>query len=240
MTKFGKVLAILTLFFSLMFLGFTWVNYSGGVNWQGVAAEKELISSFSFTYVPGETPTWTTSKRVGTETLPQQSSLPAAIINARKDLITEQETRIGELDTQTPTIVQRATLLLTWVTADKQGMAERQLQLMDDLKAENEEIDRLSAQADQVARDTVSVQSTTTLRREDVFRLRQQLAELRTDQFQIGEQRRKLEDLLTRMKGVNGKLKRRQDQLISGGAKPDYETDPEPPSAAAANSDSAE
>ena len=239
MTKFGKVLAIVTLFFSLAFLGFTWVNYSGGMNWERIARDPELIEEYSFTYTGGEAPTWNTSKRGG-ESLPAVTSLPAAVIAARKDLIAQQETKIAAVDQQIPQLTAATTQKKALIASDLTAIDERQAQLMADLKILNAEIDRLTASADEVARDTVEVQSTTSLRREDVYRLRQQLAELQTDTYQIAAQRGKLEDLLTRMKGVNDKLQRRKDQLIEAGAKPEYDTDPEPPAPANGNADSAE
>jgi len=239
MTKFGKILAILTLFFSLAFLGFTWVNYSGGMNWERIARDPELIDNFSFSYTGGENPTWNTTSRSG-EALPAVPSLPAAIIAARKTQIAEQGTKIDDLDGQIPQLQAATAQKKALIASDLAALAERQTQLMTDLKTLNTEIDRLTSQADEVARDTVEVQSTTSLRREDVYRLRQQLAELQTDKFHIAAQRGKLEDLLTRMKGVNDKLQRRKDQLIESGAKPDYDPEPEPPAPANGTADSAE
>jgi hypothetical protein len=73
----------------------------------------------------------------------------------------------------------------------------------------------LSVEGNKVAQEAQTVWKEGNLRREDVARLRNHLEELEVDHFQSLEQKKRLQDELSRLRGVLARLQRRNVQLKS-------------------------
>ena len=90
---------------------------------------------------------------------------------------------------------------------------EQELQKLFEQKVKT--IEELSVESDKFAQEALTVWKEGELRREDVARLRNHLEELEVDEFQSFEQKKRLQDELSRMRGVLARLQRRNAQLKS-------------------------
>ena len=107
-------------------------------------------------------------------------------------------------------------------------MTARCDELARELAALNKSIDDASKQNITTVEKTQSTLRRNENRREEVYRLLSQLDEIRTDLFQINEQTKRLQDLLIRKRGVVSRLKRRQVQLVTSGARGQYDSSSPP------------
>lgn len=231
MTKYSKILAVFVLFASLAFMGFAAVNAVGGPNWR---AQAEQETEYIFEYSGGDNPTWSAKPRRGAEPPNLKSSpvLAEVLIAARKHKIDQQKTQLDQIGKQIPQAEARIKQARELIAIDLKAMQKREMQLAMHIKRLNDEADRIGLQAVAKANEAQQVRQVAELRRADVFRLKEQLDQVQTDYFQVVEQRRQLEDLLIRTKGVLARLERRRDQLLESGAKikgkdsqPDYDPD---------------
>ena len=246
MTKISKLLVIVSAIASLVFLGVAIASFVGGPNW---AVEAAQLDEYTFEKSGGETPSWTVkSIRPGPGGQPFTASGPVladVIVKARNDKLQRQRDELARLDQDTPVYESRLQQSKAAIEADIAAMTTREKQLTDELQALNETVNETTNQAIAKAQEAEQVRTEGERRREDVFRLRTMIAEVRTDKFRAIEQQKKLEDLLVRLGGQTERLERRKEQLnqqIAGappkplltlpqGSKEPYEEQPKTPKA---------
>ncbi len=222
MTKFSKVLVVFVVSASLAFMGFAAVNAVGGTNWN---VEKDKFKDFTFKYTPGENPTWTATPRKGDAGAKTSKVLPDVIIWARQQMIAAQTEEIEALEAEIPIVQAKLKEAQEFVKIDLKAMQKREQELEQELADLNQQINDISNEGIKKATEANKTREEARRRREDVFRLRGQLDEIRTDRFQILEQKKKLYDQLFQMNGFVERLERRKLQLEKSGAKDDYEED---------------
>lgn len=98
---------------------------------------------------------------------------------------------------------------------DLKAMEVRDQELAKTFEQQVKTLLELSVEGDKVAQEALAVWKEEELRREDVARLRNHLEELEVDQFQSLEQKKRLQDELSRLRGVLARLQRRNTQLKS-------------------------
>ena len=233
MTRFGKVLAFFVLVVSLSFMGIAAVTALGGVNWDD--EQKKLLSEYAFEEQPGEQPTWNVKARSEHPKTAKVSStsglksLAAAVVWARDDQLKTEKARLALYTEQTSSLLEQAKDFSEKVRQDLAAMQARGDALDVELAQVNKEYAQLADEVITIADKTRATLRTSAARREEVFRLQNQLDEIRTDLFQIREQQQRLRDLLVRTGSVSARLKRRQLQLVKSGAQGSYEQDPPAP-----------
>lgn len=210
MTKFSKILVVLVTFGSLAFMGAAAVTALVGPNWH---AEAEKETGYVFEKKEGETPTWTVKSRLTGEELKTSRLLAETVIAARKDRISKQQERLEQLDKRIPAVEKALKEARAVQQTDTKGMQQREIQLAQQLAALNQQIDELTNLGIAKADEAQAIRVEAEKRREDVFRLRNQLDEIRSDTFRIAEQKKQLEDQLVRLNGILSRLDRRQQQL---------------------------
>lgn len=158
------------------------------------------------------------------ESLQRDSAVLAqVIIAARKDLKKEQDDEKERLrreiegyeenERKVPGLQDKIKRAKAEIEADTRAMEKREKQLVDELQRIQKAISDVTESAQKQSVEANQLRNLATRRREDVFRLENQLKELQTDKFRAVEQRKKLDDLLIRLQSKVDRLKRRNKQL---------------------------
>lgn len=213
----GKVFVVLTTFLSIAFLGFSFAAKIAGTNWDGeaVALEKYTIEK----NVNEKETTYTVKsiiEHVKQEPLSKTSKLlPEVIVAAYNHEATQLNALIQELEPLPEQLKKRQDELTAQQKVDLKAMEAREQELAKIFEQQVKTLQDLSVEGDKVAQEALAVWKEEELRREDVARLRNHLEELEVDQFQSLEQKKRLQDELSRLRGVLARLQRRNTQLKS-------------------------
>jgi chromosome segregation ATPase len=218
MTKYAKILAVFVSFASMAFLGVTAATLVGGPHWEG-EAEAEDLRPFVFSKSDGATVTWSVKTRRGEDSVSSnKSSLAAAVVDARKRLDTDQRGEIENLDKQLAATEIKLQEAVALIAADIRAMQAHEASLSAELKLRREEIEELANEGIEISQQSRAKRMLAGERRADVFRLQNQLDEIRTDRFRAEAQSRKLQDSLVRLQGYLKRAERRHEQLAASGA----------------------
>ena len=214
MNALGKTLVVFVAAASIGFAAFAMSLVSGGPNWKGESESAELTNDFVFSLAGGEKPIYslkarTTGAAVGGST----PLLAEAVSNARKqqlaDAKKQQAFLEGEIKNIRPSITENQSLILV----DESGVrarSEAYIQQLDQLQLA---IQVASAEFNSKAVDILQIRRLGVERREEGFRLKNQLELLRNDLFASEQQRKALEDELVRSEENLKRLQRRERQL---------------------------
>ncbi len=213
----GKVFVVVTTFLSIAFLGFSFSARIAGTNWKG---EADSLENYYVETVPVEKskPTYTTKDKVTGEPVkpgPGSKLLPEAILAAYTHEITKLNDKIQALEPQPEQIKKRQEEITAHQKQDLKAIEAREEELKQEFEKLAKTIVDLSVEGDKVGQEALVVWEEGKLRREDVARLRNHLEELEVDQFQSLEQKKRLQDELSRLRGVLARLQRRNVQLKS-------------------------
>lgn len=211
----GKVFVVLTTFLSIAFLGFSFSARIAGTNWEGEAAGLE---NYFIETVPVEKsrPTYTTKNKITLEPVKAGAKLlPEAILAAYTHEITQLNDKIQALEPRPEQIKKQQDEILAHQQLDLKAIVAREEELKQEFDKLAKTIADLSVEGDKVGQEALTVWEEGKLRREDVARLRNLLEELEVDEFQSLEQKKRLQDELSRLRGVWARLQRRNTQLKS-------------------------
>lgn len=231
MTTFGKIFTIFITLASLAFMGFAMVTYYGGPNYQAEQVEKLPDYVFKVSKATKEKPAqWAVETRLLGETVSTSApTLPGVVVAARKHLDGKLNEQIKAQDMEIPAVEARIAEAKELIKIDLEALKKRQQELQAELDARRAEIKALADQGIEKSKQSYALQAETARRREDVFRLVNQLEEIRTDFFRAVEQAEKLDDLLVRVRGTIDRSQRRNDQLRGATERPKNEPyDPKP------------
>lgn len=214
MNSLGKILVVFVTACSLGFSAFAMSLVTGGPNWIGESESPDLTDDFVFTMVPGEVPKYAVKNRKTDQAIGSQSEVLAeVVVAARKQQVTDaraEETRLqAEVARLQPLIKEIKDL----APPDQKGLVER-AQSMDKLLTKiSEDIQTVTQEIATKAAAIQQIQKTAQERREEGFRLKNQLELLRTDMYAVIEQRRILQDELVRIEENLKRLEARGEQL---------------------------
>lgn len=212
--NFGKVFVVLTTFLSVAFLGFSFAARIAGTNWEGEAAA--LDKYYVETNVNEKETTYTVKDKFNNESIKANSKLlPEVIVAAYNHESGQLTEKITALEPQPELIKKRQEEVLFQQKADLKAMETREQEMQKVYDQQNQTINELTVEGKKVALEALTVWKEGELRREDVARLRNQLEELDVDQFHSLEQKKRLQDELSRLRGVLARLQRRNTQLKS-------------------------
>ncbi len=214
MNSFGKTLVVFVTACSLGFVAFALSLVAGGPNWKADAESEQLTNDFIFTTAPGEKPSYSVKTRKTDQPVGTSSTVLAEVIVAARKKQAEdakaEETRLsGEVAKIQPLIKEMKDL----IPLDQAGMAAR-AQLLDKLLTKiSEEIQTVTQEIATKAAAIQQLQKTAQERRDEGFRLKNQLELMRTDLFVAQAQQRILADELVRVEENLKRLERRGEQL---------------------------
>jgi hypothetical protein len=227
MTKFSKVLAIFVTVASLAFLGFAAAVFVGGPNWD--AERQRLSDRYVFEYSGGDSPTWTAKDRDGKKTIKTSPVLAEVVIACRDDMVKKQQAVNDELRDRAPKLSERLEQGRKAIQEDRQALEHRAQMLIAEIKEANKSIDETINKGIGETNTAIATRDEVTLRMKDAFRLQAELDQIRTEQYGIDEQKRKLQDILHRLDGVLYRLERREQQLKKqSGSSEDYDPQAKP------------
>ncbi len=214
MNSIGKILVVFVTASSMGFLAFIVALRSGGPDWQGEMRSPELQKEFVFTTDPGEKVMYSAKhRRTETEVSPKTPILAEVILKSRKRLEDDANKKMQELNPQVQPLTDRLALIKKLIPEDDAGVQFR-------IKKYEEQIEKLVAQLKQVGDEfsakTLETQDVMRLaqdRREEGYRLSNQLELLRNDKFAALQQQKVLEFELIRLEENRQRLQRRQKQL---------------------------
>ncbi|MCH7989985.1 MAG: hypothetical protein IID46_12655 [Planctomycetes bacterium] len=226
---------------SLAFLGFASAVLQGGPNYQSQLKDP-LLKDYVFetTKVKKKTKDLKAGTKLYTVTTrrPQQDDegnwaeeviernspvLAQVIIAARNHLKGEQEEELRlirrELDgyeengRNVPGLQEKINRAIKEINEDTSAFQKREALLVAELQRIQKELSDVTDDAQNETVAAEKLQKEATSRREDVYRLKNQLEEIETDLYRAEQQRKKLEDLLIRVQSKVQRLKRRSKQL---------------------------
>jgi chromosome segregation ATPase len=149
------------------------------------------------------------------------------VLAARKDLGQKQQEEIAALDEELQDLNLKLTDAEQFIQADLAALGQRSEELSTELQALDDRLRELTSQAIQKSQEAYDKRAQSERLRNDITRLKTQLAEIRIDHVRGIEQRAKLDDLLIRYEAQAETLKRRHQQLQAATDTTDY--DPPPP-----------
>jgi hypothetical protein len=214
MNSLGKILVVFVTAASLGFVAFTMSLVSGGPNWKAEMQSPELTDDFVFTVTPGEKTTYAVKTRKTDQPVGSATPVMAeAVVAARKKQVDDakaEETRLNADVARLQPIIKEIKDL---IPPDKAGMAAR-AQFLDKLLTKiSGDIQNTTQEIATKATAIQQIQKTAQERRDEGFRLKNQLELMRTDLFVSLAQQKILEDELVRVEENQKRLERRSEQL---------------------------
>ncbi len=214
MNSLGKILVVFVTAASLGFVAFTMSLVSGGPNWKAEMQSPELTDDFVFTITPGEKTTYAVKTRKTDQPVGSATPVMAeAVVAARKKQVDDakaEETRLNADVARLQPIIKEIKDL---IPPDKAGMAAR-AQFLDKLLTKiSGDIQNTTQEIATKATAIQQIQKTAQERRDEGFRLKNQLELMRTDLFVSLAQQKILEDELVRVEENQKRLERRSEQL---------------------------
>lgn len=210
----GKVFVVLTTFLSIAFLGFSFAARIAGTNWEGEA--EALDKYFVEKNVNEKETTYTVKDKINQESIKANAKLiPEVLVAAYNHEATQLNEKIQALEPWPEKLKKQQDEVLAQQKVDLKAMEAREAELKQGFEKVTKAIQDLSVEGNKVALEARTIWDEAELRREDVARLRNLLEELEVDQFQSLEQKKRLQDELSRLRGVLARLQRRNVQLKS-------------------------
>lgn len=216
MTRFSKILLVLVLAASIAFMGFAAATAVGGPNW---LQEKDKLTNYLFEYQPGENPTWSVKTRRGGEQISSSPVLAKVIVAAQKHQIQQQNEKLAQIDKSIPPLEKA---IKNWEginQVDRQAMDAKAAELKQKIAALDTEITRLANEGIKISQQTLEVNQEAAERRADVFRLQDQIDEIRNEKYLTEEQQKTLRDYIARIEGKVHRLQRQKmllQQTVKG------------------------
>lgn len=209
MTRFGKILVILITFASLAFGGFAIVATYGGPNWEEMASR---IQGYKFTYTGGEKPTWTAVRARGDEQVKSDINLAvvidAVLADKIKRLSDEKQAYLDKIPPLTAALEKSRADNQADVPAIQAYIVQERARVAALNAAMSALEKKVLAQTDAAQK----LENIASARREDVFRLTGELAEVRADQARLEAVKRQLAEELQQ---VNGNIERAEQRRAS-------------------------
>lgn len=214
MNSLGKILVVFVTASSLGFAAFALSLVSGGPNWKGEAESAELTDDFVFTTTPGEKPTYSVKTRRLDESVQASTPLLAeAVVAARKRQLENATKRKGELEQKVAQIKPIIDQIKALIPPDATGVKARSDAYDKQLALMNAATQTASTEITAKSGEIQQTRKTGQERREEGFRLTNQLELLRNDLFAAVRQQKALEDELVRAEENLKRLQRREAQL---------------------------
>ncbi len=211
MTGLSKTLTVLVAAAAIAFLGFAGVTTFGGPNWKGIA---ESMDGYKFVQSVGENPQWTVSTARG-DSLKTTAVLPEAIVAALDDRINKQRAELTALGEDEQSLPKRLDEMQRSTEADLQALQTRVDEWQNQLQGLRKQYLDLSVQVVDASEQAIKTEGVVEARRGDVFRLQNQVEDVRADEFRILQIQRQMMDLIEQINGSLDRAQRRRDQLKS-------------------------
>lgn len=214
MNTVAKILVVFVAASSLAFLAFAAAMRNGGPDWKGEMRSPELQKEFVFSTETGDKTTYSVKhRRSDSSVIDKTPVLAEAVLKARKRLDEETTKRLQELSPKPEQLQTTLKTVIEFVAADKKGVEVREQMLDERFQQLWADIQAVGVKFSELTLQTQDVLRVAQERREEVYRLVNQLELLRNDHFAAQVQQKYLEDELIRLEDNKRKLESRQGQL---------------------------
>lgn len=214
MNSLGKTLVVFVTASSLAFAAFSLSLVSGGPNWKGESESDSLTKDFVFTTTPGEKPTYSVKTRRKDEAVGGTTTVLAeTVVAARKRQLDDATKRKGELEQDIARLKPMIEQIKALIPVDEAGVKTRIDAYEKQLATLNSSIQTSTTEIGTKAGEIQKVRKEGQERREEIFRLTNQLELLRNDLYAAVKQQKVLEDELVRAEENLRRLQRREAQL---------------------------
>lgn len=212
MLKISKILAVFIAVGSLAFVGLAVATTFGGPDWNAELS-KPYFAGYKVSQSAGENPTWSATRADGKQVAANIKALPAIIVKVLADARQEYAAEITRLNEREAALTPRIALLQAAMAKDKIALEQHEAELRSRLEQLRQQTSSVAGQAASAAAEAQKLENTIASRRDDIFRLRQQLEELRADMFQLNQMRVELDNQLTQVRGDLQRAEERAAQL---------------------------
>lgn len=215
MNTIGKILVVFVTASSLGFLAFVLALVYGGPDWKGEMRSPDLQKEFVFTTEPGQVVTYSVKhRRTDTSVGGDRSPVIAdVVLRARKRLEDDENKKFQELSAQVQPLTDYLAAIKKTIPEDEAGVQVR----FKNYETQTEQlVNALKDIGNQFSVATLETQDVLRVaqeRREEGYRLANQLELLRNDKFAAVQQQKVLEDELVRLQENRQRLQRRQKEL---------------------------
>lgn len=218
MGNISRVLAVVTAALSVAFLGFAVANRLGGPNWESTARslnpQLNKAGGYVFSQSVGENPQWSANSAAG-DSIKTSAVLPEVIVAALDHKIAGLKAELDALINEQPQLETRKTNLEAAIDTDEQALRTAVAQRRQFLTQLREQYATLSRQLVQKAEAGRQTEDVVAARRNDVFRLLNQLEVLKADIVRLGQIEQQMVDSNRQIDADLDKAQRRQQQLKS-------------------------
>lgn len=216
LNTFGKVFVVFVATASLSFAAFTAAMRNGGPNWPSEV--DELGTEFILTATPGDPVTYSLAHRRTNQAGKTSPVLAEVVTEARAKQITLAREELTKVTAEIERLKPLTEGANAAVSADEASLKAREDVLVGQLNAISEAISRLNEQIIEKTGEAQQVRLVGQERREEVYRLQNQLELLRDDLYAAQVQRKNLEEEELRLTDLLQRLERRRDQLAGNTA----------------------
>lgn len=214
MTGLGKAFVVFIAASSIAFMTFAFMQFWWWGAFPNYEAKARELDDYSFTYTPGESPTWTaeTHRKEAIGTSPLLAKVLADAYTHKAGKIQEELTAV---QARVPVLQEEITKYETAIKQDDAGIAARQKAILKELSDLQQSIEEASTEGTAKTVEAEQTRQVAELRREDIFRLKEQLDEITTERQRVEELQKQVRDLIIRVKGNKLRLLKRNQQLKS-------------------------
>jgi hypothetical protein len=214
MNAIGKILVVFVTAASLGFLAFVIALLNGGPDWVGEMRSGDLNRDFILGVSTGETTTYSSRQRLTNTSVVEKTSVAAEIVvKSRKRLEDDANKRLQELTPQVTPLKNFLAYVKKTIPEDDKGVHVRFENIEARVKQLQAQLNTVGTQFSQATIQTQEVLNVAQDRREEAYRLSNQLDMMRTDQFSTEVQEKALKYELESLKENRRRLERRKIQL---------------------------
>ncbi len=180
----------------------------------GTGSAMAELDDYSFEAQVGEKTTWNVTRRLGDGgSVVSNATVFDAVVKARNDLKQSLQTESTAMGTELTEVDRQLGLIAAEQKQDVDAMAGRIEELQALVADYESQLVAKSGEFQNLSVNARIIQDERSSRRQDVTRLRLELEELRTHQYELEQLHRTLVDQLLRIRLDNHHLKKREDQI---------------------------
>jgi len=208
-----KVMVVFVTAASLGFAAFTLSLVSGGPNWKNEVEAEDFTNDFILNVSGGEKKSYAVKVRATDAAVATSSILPEVVVKAREKQVTEAKAEDAKLAAEIARIKPIIAEFKALIPPDQAGLLARSAAMDKVLEQQDKATQAASAEFAAKSASIKQIDFTMKERREEGFRLKNQLELLRTDLNAALVQQKALEDELVEVEENLKRLERREQQL---------------------------
>ena len=212
--SFGKVMVVFVTAASLGFAAFALSLVAGGPNWKNEVENEDFTNDFVLTVTGGEKKSYAIKSRQTDQAVGAGSPLLAeVVVKGREKQVADAKAEDARLGAEIARIKPIIAEFKALTPPDQAGLVARTMAMDKVLTQIDKAVQAASAEFAARSAAIKQIDLTTKERREEGFRLKNQLELLRTDLFALLAQQKVLEDELVEVEENMKRLERREEQL---------------------------